>query len=243
MVAAGVGAGFVNAVVGSGSLITFPTLLAVGYPSVLANVSNNIGLVPGAVSGSWGYRRELEGQWPRVRKLAVGSATGALVGAILLLRLPDTVFDAVIPVLILLACALMAFQPRLVRWVTSRRADDAPDVGTLPVVITFLAGIYGGYFGAAQGIILLAMLSVLVPDELNRTNAVKNVLSGVVNATAAIVFLITAQVAWEAVGLIAVGSIVGGQLGAKVGRKVPPLVLRVVVVVVGVGVALRLLLT
>src|SRR5690349_2873350 len=175
------GAGAVNAVVGSGSLISFPTLLAVGYAPVTANVSNNIGLVPGSMSAVFGFRRELEGQGRRARLLATGSATGSLIGAALLLTLPSEVFDAVVPILVIGAALLMAFQPRLSRWVAGRRQDDAPDVGPLPVLITFLAGIYGGYFGAAQGIILLTMLSILVPDDLKRSNAVKNLLAGIVN--------------------------------------------------------------
>lgn len=240
MVAAGVGAGFVNAVIGSGSLITFPTLLAVGYPPVLANVSNNIGLVPGSLSGIHGFRRELVGQARRARTLAMGSASGALCGAVLLLTLPSRVFDTIVPVLVLVACALMAAQPWLSKWVAGRRAEDARDVGFVPLGIAFLAGIYGGYFGAAQGIILLAMLAVFVPDDLHRSNALKNVLAGTVNSVAAVVFIIFAEVAWTAVLLIAIGSTVGGALGAKVGRRIPSTVLRVLVIALGLFVAVRL---
>lgn len=242
VVAAGMGAGFVNAVVGSGSLITFPTLLAVGYAPVTANVSNNIGLVPGSITGAWGFRRELEGQGRRVRTLAVGSASGALMGAYLLLRLPASVFDKVVPILVLLAVALMIVQPRLARFVASRRKEGAREVGFVPVVLVFLAGCYGGYFGAAQGIILLAILGVFLPDDLTRSNAVKNVLAGVVNAVAAVFFVIFADVAWEAVAAVAAGAVVGGWLGAKVGRRIPPIVLRVLVVAIGLVVAVRLLL-
>ncbi len=242
VVAAGMGAGFINAVVGSGSLISFPTLLAVGYPSVTANVSNNIGLVPGSVTGAWGFRRELEGQGRRARTLAVASSCGALTGAFLLLRLPETVFDKVVPVLVLLAVGLMIVQPRLSRWVAARRREDARDVGAVALALVFLAGIYGGYFGAAQGIILLAILGVFVPDNLIRSNAVKNVLAGTVNAVAAVFFVVFAEVAWEAVLAIATGAVVGGWLGAKVGRRIPPVVLRVLVVVIGLFVAVRLLL-
>lgn len=242
VVASGMGAGFVNAVVGSGSLITFPTLLAVGYAPVTANVSNNIGLVPGSITGAWGFRRELEGQGQRVRTLAVGSASGALMGAFLLLRLPASVFDKVVPILVLLAVALMIVQPRLARFVASRRKEGAREVGFVPVALVFLAGCYGGYFGAAQGIILLAILGVFLPDDLTRSNAVKNVLAGLVNAVAAVFFVIFAEVAWEAVAAVAAGAVVGGWLGAKVGRRIPPIVLRVLVVVIGLFVAVRLLL-
>jgi hypothetical protein len=243
VIAAGMAAGTVNAVVGSGSLITFPTLLAVGYAPVTANVSNNIGLVPGSISGVYGYRRELRGQGSRVRTLAAGSASGALVGATLLLTLPAEVFDTIVPVLVLAACVLMAVQPRLSVWVAGRRAEDARDVGFLPVLIAFGAGIYGGYFGAAQGVILLAMLSVFVPDHLQRSNALKNVLAGTVNSVAAVLFIVFADVAWEAVALVAVGAVVGGGLGARYGRRIPPTVLRVLVIALGLGVAAKLLLT
>ncbi len=243
MIAAGCGAGFVNAVVGSGSLITFPTLLAVGYPPVTANVSNNIGLVPGSVAGALGYRRELEGQGTRVRTLAVASATGGACGAALLLTLPSTVFDAIVPVLVLIAVALMAVQPRLSRWVAHRRPDDARDVSVVALGLVFLTGVYGGYFGAAQGILLLGILGVFVPDDLHRSNAAKNVLAGTVNAVAALAFILFADVAWEAAALIAVGAVVGGVLGARVGRRIPPTVLRVLVITLGLFVAGRLVLT
>ena len=241
VIAAGAGAGFVNAVVGSGSLITFPTLLAVGYAPVTANVSNNIGLVPGSITGAHGYRRELEGQAPRVKRLATGSISGSLLGATLLLTLPSEVFDAIVPLLVLLACALMAAQPRLSQWVANRRPHDAPDVGPVPIAIAFFTGVYGGYFGAAQGIILLTMLAVFVPDDLQRSNGLKNVLAGCVNAVAAIVFILFADVAWEAVALIASGAVVGGVLGARVGRRIPAGVLRAIVVALGLFVAVRML--
>ena len=238
---AGMAAGGVNVLVGSGSLITFPTLLAVGYPSVVANVSNNIGLVPGSASGVYGFRRELSGQGTRARTLAVASGTGGLLGGVLLLVLPTSVFDAVVPVLILLAVALMAVQPRVALWLAGRREEGARDVGAAPMAIVFLAGIYGGYFGAAQGVILLAVLGAFIPDDLRRTNALKNVLAGVVNGVAAILFVLVADVAWEAVGLIAAGAVVGGAIGAKVGRRIPGQLLRTIVVVLGIGVAVRLL--
>lgn len=250
VVAAGVGAGAVNALVGSGSLITFPTLLAVGFPSVTANVSNNIGLVPGSVAAVHGFRRELVGQGQRARRLAAGSIGGSLIGATLLLTLPSSVFDAVVPVLVIGAALLMAFQPRLSRWVAERRAAraggvvvDDPSVGPVPVAITFLAGIYGGYFGAAQGIILLTMLAVLVPDDLRRSNALKNLLAGTVNAVAAVFFIVFADIAWDAVALIAVGATVGGVLGARVGRRIDPRLLRALVVALGLFVGIRLLVT
>lgn len=241
--AAGAGAGAVNTIVGSGSLITFPTLVAVGYPARVANVSNNIGLVPGSIAGAWGYREELEGQGPRARTLALASGTGGLTGGILLLALPSDVFDAIVPVLVLLACALMALQPRLAAWVEERKAPDARDVGFAPMAIAFGAGIYGGYFGAAQGVILLAMLSVFVPDDMHRSNALKNVLAGTVNGVAAVLFIVFADVAWEAVALVAVGAVAGAWVASRVGRKIPPAALRAAVIVLGLVVAVRFFLT
>jgi uncharacterized protein len=241
IVLAGVGAGGINAVIGSGSLITFPTLLAVGYSPVVANVSNNIGMVPGSVFGSYGFRRELAGQKHRARILASASALGGLTGAILLLVLPSDVFDAIVPILVLLACGLMLAQPRLAAWVAGRRAEGARDVGAAPLALGYLAGVYGGYFGAAQGVILLAILAVFVPDDLTRSNALKNVLAGTVNAVAAVVFILFADVAWEAVAFVAIGAAVGGTLGARIGRRVPAPVLRGLVVVIGLFVAIRLL--
>jgi uncharacterized membrane protein YfcA len=234
--AAGFAAGGVNAIVGSGSLITFPVLLAVGYPSVVANVSNTVGLVPGGISGVIGYRRELEGQWRRALTLACGTSVGAVIGGILLLKLPDAVFDAVVPVLILLAVVLMAIKrtPNVHADVEHTAAGTAASFGT---------GIYGGYFGAAQGIILMSLLRFCLPDDLQRLNALKNVLVGVANGVAAILFIAVADVAWEAAGLIAVGSIAGAQVGVRYGRHIPSEVLRWIVVIGGGVVALILLVT
>jgi uncharacterized membrane protein YfcA len=234
--AAGFAAGGVNTIVGSGSLITFPTLLAVGYPSVTANVSNTIGLSLGNVSGVYGYRAELRGQRRRVLTLACGSALGALIGGILLLALPSSVFDAVVPALILLASALMAFKR------TPKTAAEHEHTAAA-LVAAFLTGIYGGYFGAAQGVILLAVLRLAFGDDLQRLNAIKNVLAGVANGVAAILFMFAAHVAWGVAALIAVSSIVGAQAGAKVGRRLPEKVLRWTVVAVGTVVAVVLFLT
>ena len=232
---AGVVAGAINAIVGSGSLVTFPTLLAVGYSPVVANVSNTVGLVFGGISGAWGYRRELRGQRRRVLQLAGGSAIGALVGGILLLELPSSVFDAVVPILILLSVALMAFKP------TPRAAER--DHLTPATGGTFLTGIYGGYFGAAQGVILLAVLRLAFADDLQRLNGAKNVLAGVANAVAAILFIAVADVAWEAAALIAVGSIAGAWAGARYGRRLPDVWLRRIVIAGGTIVAVILIVT
>ncbi|MCX5210148.1 sulfite exporter TauE/SafE family protein [Kitasatospora sp. NBC_00240] len=239
---AGVGAGTINAIVGSGTLITFPLLLAVGLPPVTANVSNTLGLVPGSISGVVGYRRELAGQGRRLRRLGTASLFGGLLGAVLLVKLPGQAFDAIVPVLILLALVLVVIQPRVARAVAARRPEGGdPDGGALLFAGVFLTGIYGGYFGAAQGVLLMALMGMLLQDDMQRINGVKNGLALIVNAVAAVFFLFTSTIDWTAVLLIAAGSVVGGQIGAKVGRRLPAPVLRSVIVVVGLAAVTKLL--
>jgi uncharacterized protein len=240
IVIAGMAAGTINTVVGSGSLITFPTLLALGYPPVLANVSNNIGLVPGALSGVYGYRRELTGQRHRLTRLIPASMIGALTGALLLLALPSSVFERVVIVLIVIALILVLLGPRLSRRL-ARPHDAHTGLAPVLVILVGLAGVYGGYFGAAQGIILIAVLGIFVLDDLQRLNGAKNVLAMTVNLVASFVFVIATDVDWAVVACIAAGSIVGGQLGATFGRKLDPRALRALIVVVGVTALIRLL--
>lgn len=241
ILAAAVAAGGINAVVGSGSLITFPTLLAFGFPAVIANVSNNVGLVPGNLSGSFGYRRELAGQRGRLLWLSAFAAAGSLAGAILLLWLPASAFTLIVPVLILIACVLVLIQPRLSTWVATRR--ESRDGARSPVLATgvLLSGAYGGYFGAAQGVLLIGLLGSFLDRDLQRVNGAKNVLVTIVNATAALVFVVLADVNWVVAALIAVGSTAGGLLGARLGRRLPPLALRIFVVAIGVVSAARLI--
>ena len=237
--AAGLAAGAINTIVGSGSLITFPTLLAVGYPAVLANVSNTIGLVPGSVSGAVGYRRELAGQRGRILALLPAAVAGAVLGAALLLVAPGA-FRDVVPILILVAVALVLIGP----YVSRRRAEagrTADHPGPLLHSGVFLTSIYGGYFGAAQGVIFLALLGLTLDDDLQRLNGVKNVIAAVVNGVAAVYFIAAHDVAWVAVLILVVASTIGGQLGALWGRRIPANVLRIVIAVVGTGVAIKLL--
>ena len=231
---AGVGAGFINSVAGSGTLVTFPTLLALGVPPVTANVSNNIGLVPGAASAAWGLRGELAGQRRRLTRLATAGVAGGLGGAVLLLVLPEESFAAVVPVLVLLGIALVAAQPWINRRLAARASAQGPrsDARWLWPAVG-LTSVYGGYFGAAQGILLMAVLGTATGDSLKRDNAFKNVLAGVVNATAAVVFIAVADVDWMIAALIAVGSVVGALVGAHVGRRLPDVLLRAGIVVVG----------
>jgi uncharacterized membrane protein YfcA len=243
LLGAGLVAGAINAVVGSGTLITFPTLLAFGYPAVLANVSNTLGLVPGSVAGAIAYRAELRDQRERVLRLAGASTLGGIAGAVALLELPGSAFEAIVPVLIVLACVLVVAQPRLSRWVAERRSGVAvAHGGALVVVLVLLTGVYGGYFGAAQGVLLMAIMGILIDDSLQRLNGVKNVLAGLVNLVAAIVFVIGSHVAWDAALAIAVGSTIGGSLGGRYGRRLPPQALRGFIVLVGLVAAGRLLL-
>lgn len=242
---AGVAAGTINTVVGSGTLITFPTLLAFGVPPVTANVSNTVGLVPGSMSGVFGYRRELAGQGARVLRLGSASLLGGVVGALLLLRLPSAAFDAIVPVLIALGVVLVLLGPRIQRSVATRAASRGgiPDHGVWWVWPAVAAtGVYGGYFGAAQGVLLMAVLGIGVADSMQRHTATKNVLALIVNAVAALVFIAVADIDWVVAGLIAIGSVVGGQIGAGVGRRLPPVLLRAVIATVGVVALLVLLL-
>jgi uncharacterized protein len=248
---AGLAAGTVNTVVGSGSLITFPTLLALGLTPVTANVSNNVGLVPGGVSGSWGYRGELVGQGGRVRVLVPVVGVGAVVGAVLLLVLPPSAFQAVVPVLLAVSLVLVGLQPWLQARAKARRAAGPGPADWLPagarrralLAATFAAGVYGGYFGAALGVLLMGLLGAVLPDPVHRLNALKNVLALTANALAALVFALVAraQIDLAVVGLVAAGSVVGGLVGARYGRRLPPTALRVTIIAVGLLAVVRLL--
>lgn len=241
--AAGMAAGAINTLVGSGTLITFPVLLAFGYAPVTANVSNTVGLVPGSVTGSIGYRRELEGESKRTLRFAVASVLGGITGAVLLLVLPASAFEAIVPVFIAIALVSVVLQPRLDALVAERRPPpDAHGTG-LPRVLVYFAGIYGGYFGAAQGIILMSLLRLSYAENLQVLNAMKNVLAAVANAVAGLLFIIVADVAWDAAALIAVGSIAGSLVAARYGRRIPPEILRRVVIVYGTIVASVLIIT
>jgi uncharacterized protein len=239
VLAAGVAAGCINVIVGSGSLITFPVLLALGYPPVVANVSNTVGLVPGSASGAYGYRRELDGQRSRLLRLGAASMVGAVIGGVLLLVLPAAAFEVIVPVLIAVACVLVVAQPRLSAWLGGRQRH--PHGGPWLWLGVLVTGVYGGYFGAAQGVVLLALLGIFLNEDLQRVNAVKNVLAGIVNASAALLFIAVAHVDWWAALYIAVGSTIGGLLGASIGRRLPALALRVLIVVVGVAAIVKLL--
>ncbi|BBZ33371.1 hypothetical protein AWB99_08260 [Mycolicibacterium confluentis] len=247
---AGVGAGAINAIVGSGTLITFPTLVTLGFPPVTATMSNAVGLVAGGVSGTWGYRRELRGQWHRLRWQIPASLVGAGLGAWLLLHLPEKVFIQIVPVLLVAALVLVVIGPRVQSWARERaeqagRSAEHVTPGRMAALVagTFAVGVYGGYFTAAQGILLIAVMGLLLPESMQRMNAAKNLLSLLVNIVAALAYTVVAfdRISWLAAGLIAVGSLIGGFLGAHYGRRLSPNALRAVIVVVGLIGLYRLL--
>jgi uncharacterized protein len=246
LLAAGMAAGTINTIVGSGTLITFPTLLFFGIPPLVANVSNTIGLVAGGLTGIHGYRAELTGQGSVLRRLVPASLLGAVTGAILLLELPESAFDAIVPILIAAALLLVLLGPRIQAWAATRHPDhDSRSRHLLLVVGIFAAGVYGGYFGAAQGILLVGIMSILMTISLQRINGLKNVLSTVANAVAAVMFMLLAweRIDWSVAALIAVGSLAGGYVGARVGRRLSRRVLRGLIVVIGVAAIAKIVVT
>jgi hypothetical protein len=238
---AGFAAGAVNAVAGGGSLISFPALLGAGYASVPANVTNAVAVLPGYLGGSLAYRRELAGQRRRIVALSITSAAGAVIGAVVLIASPAKVFEAIVPFLILASCGLLAAQP----WLSKRLRPPAPaehEHRSLRLHAgTFLASVYGGYFGAGLGILLLAVLGLTLDDKLQRLNALKGLLSLVIGLAAAAYFAFFGPVAWPAAAIMAAASLVGGQAGVGVARRLDARVLRGVIVAFGVAVAVWLL--
>lgn len=246
IVMAGFSAGVVNVVAGAGTLITFPALLAMGVPPVTANVSSSVGLIPGSLSGVWGFRRELRAHWRPTLRLALCSGIGAALGGWLLVVLPPTYFGVVVPYLLLVAAVLAAGQPLIGAWVRSGGAGNARPTllrrAVLPVA-ALLTGVYGGYFGAAQGVILLAVLGILWAGTLVEANGVKNALVAVANGISAIVFVAVGAVDWRIAGLVGLGALLGGLVGARVSRWLPAVALRAVLVVVAVVAAVVLFVT
>jgi uncharacterized membrane protein YfcA len=238
--AAGVAAGTINTVVGSGTLITFPTLLAFGYAPVTANVSNTLGLVPGSASGALGYRHELSGQRDRVLALGIAAICGGTLGSVLLLVLPASAFKAIVPFFIGVALVLILLQKQINRALGDRRRGHGEGVPVGAIAGAFACGIYGGYFGAAQGILMMSVLGLSIDDSLQRLNAVKVVTTGLTNLVAGVVFVVAARVAWDVAGLIAGGSVIGGVIGARYGRTLSPTALRALIVVVGIVAIVRL---
>jgi uncharacterized protein len=244
--AAGLGAGIMTSTVGVASLLSFPILLALGLPPVVANASNTVGLTPGALSGSFGYREELR-EHPRVTAVLLATcAVGGLLGAALLMALPPAIFEAVVPWLILGTCLLVGAQPRINRWLRRTHAAPAPVDASLSPATTFFAtlvGVYGGYFGAGSGVMMMAVLGLGSHLEFRSVNALKTLAILASNLVASVIFLFVADLDWTAVLLLAVGSIVGGYFGARIGRRLSPNALRSLIVVVGATAAMWMILT
>ena len=239
LAAAGFLAGALNAAAGGGSLISFPALIAVGYPPLTANVTNNIAVAPGYVTGATGYRRELRGQGHRILPLTVTSAIGSLVGVGLILISSQSAFESIVPFLVLAACVLLAFQPAITRRLEEHSGDwDRPGSGVLAGQA--LAAVYGGYFSAALGVVVLAVLGLAFDDTLQRLNALKALLQLIIGAVSAVGFALVTPVAWTAVAVVAPASVVGGEVGARLARRVSDRALRVGIVTYGVACAVWL---
>lgn len=245
LVVAAFAAGAINAVAGGGSLISFPALVAAGYPAKVANVTNSVALWPGYASGSFGYRAELQYQRRRVVTLVAPSVVGALAGSAILLATPQSAFDAVVPFLVLFAALLMAVQEPLARFAVTHRLSSAGDdhiPATLHVGI-FLLAVYGAYFGAGLGILTLAILGILLPDDIQHSNALKGMLSLLINAIAVVYFAFFGPVEWGPAAVMAIGALGGGYLGVGAARRLGRKWLRATVVAYGVVVAIVLFLT
>ncbi|WP_148573576.1 sulfite exporter TauE/SafE family protein [Nocardioides caldifontis] len=243
VLAAGLGSGILTSTVGVASLLSFPVLVAVGLPPVVANASNTVGLTPGALSGSWGYRTELR-EHPRVTAAVLGTcAVGSVAGAVLLLALPAAVFEGIVPWLILGTCLLVGAQPRLSGWLRTRRGEEVPErlhMSSPTLGFATLTGVYGGYFGAGSGVMMLAVLGLGTDLPFRVANALKTLAVLAANLVATVIFLVAADLEWRAVALLAAGSICGGYVGARIGRRLPAPLLRAGIVVAGVSAAVLL---
>jgi len=231
--AAGIAAGAINAAVGSGTLLTYPLLLAAGLPPLVANGTNSLGISPGNATGAFVYRKQLEGRGRVVLGLMLMIALGAIIGASLVLRLPASVFEAVVPWLIIGACVLVLVQPRIGRAIAARGIDpmSLPKSALFPILL--VVGIYAGYFGAAQGIVLIAVLGTMYSTDLQLSNAAKNVLQAVSNFVAALVFAIAGAVYWPAAIAVGAGAFLGGFIGAPIAKRLPDVALRALIVTIG----------
>ena len=247
VLAAGLGAGVLSSTVGVASLLSFPVLVAIGLPPVVANVSNTLGMIPGGLGGVLGYRDEVREAGPIAKAIIAVCALGAVVGAALLLGLPPGVFEAIVPYLILFTCLLVGVQPRIARWLRARherlhgeQLADRHHMSPATTVFATITGVYGGYFGAGAGVMMVAVLGIGTDLELRIVNGLKTLSLMVGNIVAGIIFVFVADPRWDAAAILAAGSLVGGYVGARIGRKLPDAVFRGAVVVAGVVAALLL---
>ncbi|MCF7552417.1 sulfite exporter TauE/SafE family protein [Pseudonocardia sp. WMMC193] len=239
---AGIGGGLTGSIAGLASLVSYPALLAVGLPPVVANVTNTVAMIGTTAGSVAGSRPELRGQGPVLLRLCALTAVGGAAGGALLLVTPSDAFEAIVPWLIALASVLLVVAPRLRAWATRHAAETAPAtrLGPLTLVAAFGVALYGGYFGAAAGVMMLALLSVSWSQSLARSNAAKNVASGAANIVAAVVFAIVAPVHWAAVGALAAGLLIGSRIGPALVRRVPATPLRLAIGLAGLGLAASL---
>lgn len=236
---AAIAAGLINALAGGGSLITFPTLMAVGIPPVMANVTNTVALCPGYLGATLAQKKDLQGQQKRIQLLLPSAIIGGIIGGILLLNTGEQVFERLIPFLILLAAGLLAFQDTLRSWLQRRQSDKNGDIPEIWAILPIaFASIYGGYFGAGLSVIELAILGLFLKDNLTRLNALKQLLSLVVNVAAALFFFFSNQVNWSVAIVVAIGSLTGGLLGGKLARIISPSYLRWTVVIISIIIAM-----
>lgn len=241
LLAAGFGAGVFNGVAGGGTLISFPALLALGYPALTANMSSTVGIWPGYLGSVAGFRTEIGDQRAHLRSLVPLTVLGAVVGAALLLTTPSHAFSRIAPWLVLFASLLFALRPLLAKGLARLGHVDGQVHRPVLFVGMFLAAVYGGYFGAAMGVIMLAVLGLALPDTLARSNGLRALLSVLANGVAALVFVVHGGLPWAAVGAIALGCLVGGYAGAVLARRLPVPVMRVLIVCIGLATGIRLL--
>jgi uncharacterized membrane protein YfcA len=236
---AAVAGGFVNALAGGGTLITFPMLTAVGVPPVAANVTNTVALCPGYLGATFAQMKDLQGQGGRLWLLLPTGVMGGITGGVLLLHTSDNTFRRLVPYLILLAVALLFFQDRLRNWVMGRASEaetrSMHEAGAILPVIP--AAVYGGYFGAGVSVMVLAVIGLVLEDSLTRLNALKQAISFSINIAAAIFFLFSGQVLWLTAFIMAMGALAGGALGGRLSGRIKPITLRRIVITVGLVVS------
>ncbi|MEI6084575.1 MAG: sulfite exporter TauE/SafE family protein [Verrucomicrobiota bacterium] len=239
---AGFAAGFVNAIAGGGTLFSFPALMAGGLSAIAANATNTLALVPGSLASAWAYRERLRANRALIITYGLPSLIGGLAGAILLLATTERLFSTIVPFLILLACGLLILNEPIARWMTQRAALHPKKHAVALWICQLAIGIYGGYFGAGIGIMMLAAMAIFLPEDLQTANALKTLLAVFINGSAAVYFVCAGRIDYRLGGIMAVAAIAGGFIGALTAQKMSPRWLRMAVVVYGVCIAVRMML-